>query len=534
MVEINVLPKVGTNNGVATHLEIVKRYSKYTVVNWAGKGRGVVNIQAIGNLHPKIDVFTAHSYYADEQAKTKFGANANKRLIHNAKQASRVICVSKYVQNYLVKSGVNRFKTVVIENPVDLKEIDAVKPTARKLPKKFSLFMGDKGVKRPKLFIELAKAFPKENFVAIGLPSNLKAPKNVLVLPKLPRSQVLSIMKCCNIFLLLSKRESCPYALLEAMAMKKTCIASNYAGQAEIIQHGKNGFLFKPDNPISLKNVFRAYKNSSNLKERKEARLTVERKYNARIQVPKIDSVYVPPTVSIITYVYCTSGNKRFKQLLEAIASVKNQGFRFYEHIIVDDGSTIDLHNKLTNPNIRYYWKRNTGITKTTETFNLGFIKAQGKYCIILPSDDLHMGNTLSRLSTYLNKHPKTVAVVGNYIDQRFRKGKLRKETKVIRHEKSIKNQLLHDNCVNAVGCMFRRSALAKIDMPPNDTGFAADYDLWMKLSEVGRFERIPDCVIKYRCFSNATRFQTQKNMKYRTGCVDKVLFRAKKRRGIR
>jgi len=534
MVEVNVLPKVGKNNGVATHLEIVKRYSRYNVVNWTGKGAGIVNIQAIGNLYPKIDVFTAHSYYADEQARTKFGASANKRLIHNAKQAKRVICVSKYVQNYLVKSGVARFKTVVIENPVDLKEIDAVKPTSRKLPKKFSLFMGDKDVKRPKLFVELARAFPNEDFVAIGLPPELNPPKNVTVVPKVARAEALSIIRSCTILLLLSKRESCPYALLEAMAMKKTCIASNYAGQAEIIQHGKNGFLFKPDNIINLKNTFRAYKDTSNLKERKEARLTIERKYNARIQVPKIDSVYVPPTVSIITYVYCTPGNKRFKQLMEAIVSVRNQGFPSYEHIIVDDGSTIDLHNKLTNKNIRYYWKPNTGIIKTTETFNLGFIRAQGNYCIILPSDDLHMGNTLSRLATYLDKHPKTVAVVGNYIDQRFRNGKLRKESKVIRREKNIKDQLLHDNCVNAVGCMFRRSALAMIDMPPNDTGFASDYDLWMKLSELGPFDRIPDCVIKYRCFANATRFQTQKDMKYRKKCVNKVIYRAKKRRGIR
>ena len=534
MVEINVLPKVGKNNGVATHLEIVKKYSRHQVVNWTGKGKGVVNIQAIGNIYPRIDVFTAHSYYGDEEARSKFGASANKRLIHNAKQAKRVICVSEYVQKFLVRHGVDKQKTTVIGNPVDLKEIDAIRATRRQLPKKFSLFMGDKDVKRPNLFIELARAFPKDEFVAIGLPPELKPPKNVTVLPKLPRAEALSIMKKCTIFLLLSKRESCPYALLEAMAMKKTCIASDFAGQKEIITHGVNGFLFKPDNIINLKNTFRAYKDHNNLQVRKEARLTIERRFNARIQVAKIDSVYVPPKVSIITYVYCTPGNNRFKQLLEAIASVRKQGFPSYEHIIVDDGSTIDLHNQLTNKNLRYYWKPNTGIIKTTETFNLGFIQAQGKYAMILPSDDLHMSNTLARLSTYLDKHPKCVAVVGNYIDQRFRNGKLRKESKVIRREANIRDELLRTNCVNAVGCMFRMDAWRKIDLPPDDTGFAADYDLWVKLSEVGEFDRIPDCIIKYRCFSNATRFKTQKDMRYRKRCVDKVIRRAKKRRGIR
>ena len=83
MVEVNVLPKVGTDNGVATHLKTVQKYSKHAVVNWTGTGNGVVNIQAIGGKYPKIDVFTAHSYYADEQARTPFGKNANKRLLNN-------------------------------------------------------------------------------------------------------------------------------------------------------------------------------------------------------------------------------------------------------------------------------------------------------------------------------------------------------------------------------------------------------------------------------------------------------------------
>jgi len=140
----------------------------------------------------------------------------------------------------------------------------------------------------------------------------------------------------------------------------------------------------------------------------------------------------------------------------------------------------------------------------------------------------------MERLSSFLDKNHRVVAVVGNYIDQRFRNGKLRKESKVIRSEPNIKTRLLETNCVNAVGCMFRRSALTKIKMPPDDTGFASDYDLWMKLSEIGQFIRIPDCIIKYRCFANATRFQTQKNMKYRTACIARIIARTKKRRGIR
>ena len=46
------------------------------------------------------------------------------------------------------------------------------------------------------------------------------------------------------IFVLPSKREAFPGALLEAMALGRVCIASRTQGAEELIEHGKNGFLF--------------------------------------------------------------------------------------------------------------------------------------------------------------------------------------------------------------------------------------------------------------------------------------------------
>ena len=527
--DVNIFPNVGKDNGVATHVIIVKRHSRFRLVNQ--DTGGIVNVQAIGDSYKKIDVFTAHSYYADEQL-TDYGKKANARLLRNAKQAKRVICVSKYVRDFLVSNGVDKWKTVVIENPVDIVYLDTIKPSKLNLPKTFTLFVGDKEVKRPGMFIELARSFPNDNFVAVGLPKGMNAPKNVTVLSKLSRPELLSVIRSCSIFVLLSKRESCPYALLEAMTMGKACIASRFAGQQEIIQNTKNGYTFLPDN---LDNLCKAYTYAKDTPI--NGRWYVEKYHDARIQVPKIDSVYSPPKVSVITYVHCSKDNNRLPLLLEAIRSVQAQKFDSYEHVIVDDGSTIDLRGeilRLKDHHIKYYYKPNTGIIETTETFNLGFLRCQGEYCIILPSDDLHMTNTMGRLSSYLDAHRNVISVVSNYIDQRFKDGVLRKESKVIRNEGSIKNELLKTNSVNAVGCMFRRNALRYIEMPPDDTGFASDYDLWIKLSEVGPFVRIPDCLIKYRAFANATRFKTQKDMDYRRACIARIIARAKRRRGLR
>lgn len=48
-----------------------------------------------------------------------------------------------------------------------------------------------------------------------------------------------------KIFVLPSKREAMPQALIEAMARGKICIASDNPGSREIISHKKNGFIFQ-------------------------------------------------------------------------------------------------------------------------------------------------------------------------------------------------------------------------------------------------------------------------------------------------
>lgn len=52
---------------------------------------------------------------------------------------------------------------------------------------------------------------------------------------------------------LFGHEEGCPVALMEAMAMERLCIASDVAGSRDLIQDGKNGFLFEPDNVLALK-----------------------------------------------------------------------------------------------------------------------------------------------------------------------------------------------------------------------------------------------------------------------------------------
>lgn len=59
-------------------------------------------------------------------------------------------------------------------------------------------------------------------------------------------------LKAFDIFVLPSRKEGLPYALLEAMAAKLTCIASDVGGIPEIIENGHNGITIKHITPGKL------------------------------------------------------------------------------------------------------------------------------------------------------------------------------------------------------------------------------------------------------------------------------------------
>lgn len=88
--------------------------------------------------------------------------------------------------------------------------------------------------------------------------------------------------------------ELCPMSILESFALQRPVIGSNIGGIPELIQHNKNGFLFRPGNVDDLREkIVYAFDNRSVLKSLGErARADVEMKYNANDHYQKLLQVY--------------------------------------------------------------------------------------------------------------------------------------------------------------------------------------------------------------------------------------------------
>ena len=107
--------------------------------------------------------------------------------------------------------------------------------------------------------------------------------------------------------------------------------------------------------------------------------------------------------VSIIIRAY--NSEKTIKRALE---SALNQDFpkQDFEVIVIDDGST-DRTLKILKPyqkKIRLIKQKHQGAIKSA---NLGFRIAQGKYLILLDSDDYFEPNILRKTTAILDKNPK-------------------------------------------------------------------------------------------------------------------------------
>lgn len=81
-------------------------------------------------------------------------------------------------------------------------------------------------------------------------------------------SAVERLLRGCSVFVLPSRAENCPMALLEAMAAGKACVASAVGGVPELIRNGRSGLLVRPGEPKDLSKALARLLGDERLRER--------------------------------------------------------------------------------------------------------------------------------------------------------------------------------------------------------------------------------------------------------------------------
>ncbi len=204
--------------------------------------------------------------------------------------------------------------------------------------------------------------------------------------------------------------------------------------------------------------------------------------------------------ISVLMSVYNGS-----RYLRESIESILNQTFTDFEFIIIDDFSTDNTWEILTeyaNQDHRIVLIKNEQNIGLTKSLNKGLKIAKGKYIARQDADDISLLNRLKKEVFLLDRQPEVVLVSCEieYIDSEGYSGGTSQRAC---HPDLIPWYLLFYNYLGGHSqIMFRREPILKLYGYCEDYRYAQDYELWCRVAEIGKIVILPEILLKYRCHS--------------------------------
>jgi GT2 family glycosyltransferase len=186
-----------------------------------------------------------------------------------------------------------------------------------------------------------------------------------------------------------------------------------------------------------------------------------------------------------------------------AVESVFAQTFNAFELLVIDDGSTDETPNYLqsvADPRLRFYRLDKVGFC---EALNFGLRKAQAKYVARIDADDVAYPNRFLTQYEYLNSHLDCV-VVGCQADEIDDLGRIVGHRIFPQTDAAIRWQMAFGCPMLHPALMYRREVIVAAGGYVADMWPAEDYDVWIRVSQLGKLANLPETLMKYRVHSSS------------------------------
>ncbi len=213
--------------------------------------------------------------------------------------------------------------------------------------------------------------------------------------------------------------------------------------------------------------------------------------------------------ISIITPLY--NGSQYIK---ETIGSVIAQNHQYWEHLIIDDGSTDDgpaIVEEYQRQDSRIRLIRNERNLGPAQTRNRGIEAAKGRYIAFLDSDDVWMPDKLEKQLGFMETHQSPFTFT--YYEQMNEEGQFLRTMDFFPKKVDYRATMMS----NKIGCltaMYDTAFFGKEYM--EDIRNRQDYTLWLKLlKKVDYAYCVPEILAKYRVRKGSISSNKWKLVKY-------------------
>jgi glycosyltransferase involved in cell wall biosynthesis len=217
--------------------------------------------------------------------------------------------------------------------------------------------------------------------------------------------------------------------------------------------------------------------------------------------VPRFLDGRCMPTVSVLIPVHNTA-----RWLAETVASVQSQSVADWELVAIDDGSTdgsLEVLQRLAarEPRMRVLGRSNKGLVATRNEL-LGL--ARGEFVAWLDSDDRMMRDRLGLQLDRFAREPGLLCLGGACTLTDPDGLPLRTHAFATDHDDLVR-AMREEIAFYFPSVTMRRAAAVKAGGFRDPFAIAEDYDLCLRLSEMGRVGNVPEVVLLYRQHMTST-----------------------------
>lgn len=202
------------------------------------------------------------------------------------------------------------------------------------------------------------------------------------------------------------------------------------------------------------------------------------------------------PLVSVILAAYNTAAYLR-----KTLASVLNQSYTNYEVVIVDDGSTDNTRavaeEFIDDKRVRYHYQKNQGVSAAR---NFAASQARGKYLAMCDADDIWHPKKLAKQMRAFGEDPDLGVVYCNI-------GTIDEQGNILKPHSNrykcysgwVTRNLILRNFVPGPTTVIRKAFFDEVGGFNTKLRLSEDYDLWLRLSTVCRFQHVDETLYLYR-----------------------------------